>query len=138
MTPEFNKENQLWLMLLGAMLVSTKQRDLAAKVIETADVPQQFLELWRAITSGQALEVKGAFRAYLPNPAEQNETCWDAMLRTLRELAMERYCSKVRTQMEFSKAITADQLLDLLDSYSSKIRCRKAALESAKTQEQGA
>lgn len=121
------QESSLWLLLLGAMLVSKKERDAALAVIDISDVPAEFVQLWNGIKSGQKTEVHAAFSPTYCQ-VEGEETCFEALTRAIRELALERYVSKVRSNLEYSKAVTPEQMLDLLDSFATRIRTRQASL----------
>lgn len=128
MTPENNHQ---WLLLLGAVLVNREYRDQAVKVIADMDVPAEHRELWTAIKSGDKDRGRKAARKYF-QLEETDASCFDALLRTLQQAALTRLCKDAAEQINHLKGVGPDGMLSILDSLTTRIRAKQAALENTK------
>jgi hypothetical protein len=122
-----NEDHRLWFLLLGAMLSSSKAKGEALAKISLEDVPKPLMGMWKAIRDGKAEEAKIEAGGWQMRPSEG--TIIEQVVRTLQERALEDCCRKTLSHVEFAKGLTPAQLLDLLDSLSSKVRAKQASLE---------
>lgn len=118
------------LILLGAMMVSKQMRDQAVAVLEDNDVAQECRPLWRAIKSGIGADVRGEARKYFL-VEEADASCFSALVRNLQQTALSRFCQESVTRVQIAKGIGPEGLLNILDTMSTRIRAKQAALEAA-------
>lgn len=123
--------NPQWLLLLGAILVNRELRDRATRVIADMDVPPEHREFWAAIKSGDGDSGRKAARKYFQlEPTDAS--CFDALLRTLQQAALASLCKSAADQINHLKGVGPDGMLNILDSLTTKIRAKQAALENTK------
>lgn len=135
MTEIKSNDNQQWLLLLGAIMVNKDLRNRATQVLADSDAPIEHRELWKAIKAGDGGQVRtAAAKSYFPLEAS-DKTCFDALLRNLQHASLRGVIKLAADQISTMKGVDADGMLHILESLSTKIRAKQAALENSKAPE---
>lgn len=121
-----SQETRLWLLLIGAMLTSPKEaRAKHMTALAASDVPVDLRDLWTALEKGNAPQGWAELGKFgvsnTGNPVQ-------AIVRVLQDAAMDRYAKQAASALQYSRGLTADQLLNMLESTASQIRARQAAI----------
>lgn len=122
-----NTEVGQWSLLLGAMLASKAARELAVKRLSSEDVPEAMRDLWTALKSENADQIRLHLEVY--GVPRNGKTAIEELVKTLQEKALAAYCHKTMSSVQFAKGVGPEQLLTLLDTMATKIRTKQAALE---------
>jgi hypothetical protein len=117
-------DDRLWLLLLGAALVYKPIRDLAAKSLEDKDAPPELRPLWAAIKAGNGDRI----REWL-GCEPSGGTVMESVLRKVQERALSDFCKLALDHVKFSKGLTGEQVIDILDNLRSKIVHKQTCLE---------
>lgn len=126
-TGKMDKEEKLWLILLGAMLAGKASRDAASKAILPDDVPSEYRELWQAIMSGDVKAMREFFGRW--DVEMPDERILVNIIRRIQRRAMDWFCRKTLESIKHaSTGILSSQLLDYLDGATNQIRAREAAI----------
>lgn len=116
-----------WLLLIGAAIASKQIREDAMKKLANEDAPEALKDLWVALRSEVTADIKGAVEKVAGVPSN-GVSVMQSIVTSLQERSLARYCERTVTAARFAKGIDADRLLTMLDSMSTNIRARKAAM----------